>query len=134
MHLRITSASGQRGTWPLPTAPFLHLSAASLQNTLPCYHPPVSSVDMRARCVLQVRLDLLLNMDGLYIGDRYKKGPVWYPKQVRSAQRCPSSKGATRAAVHGGLRWAGPDAANAAPCHTVAPEAYYATPVAVTLP
>ncbi len=32
-------------------------------------------------------MDFLLNMDGLYIGDRFKKGPVWYPKQVRLRPR-----------------------------------------------
>lgn len=40
------------------------------------------------RCAAaQVSVGMVLNLDGLYIGDRYKKGPVWYPKQVRQLYR-----------------------------------------------
>ncbi|GLI69140.1 hypothetical protein VaNZ11_013697 [Volvox africanus] len=33
----------------------------------------------------KIQFDFLLNMDGLYLGDRYKKGPVFYPNSTNTA-------------------------------------------------
>ncbi|KXZ47987.1 hypothetical protein GPECTOR_31g349 [Gonium pectorale] len=29
----------------------------------------------------KIKFDAVINMDGLYVGDRYARGPVWYPNQ-----------------------------------------------------